>query len=66
MRSKTFELIQQMNADPVYHKYLLLCKLYISLCQINKSVEVDYYKICCNNEYRIIIPQNFSQVSLTM
>lgn len=60
-RSKTFEVIQQMNADPAYHKYLMLCKLYISLCQINKSVEVDYYKICCNNEFRIIIPLNFSQ-----
>ena len=45
--SKTFELIRQLNADPVYHQYLLLCKIYISLCQINKSVEVDYYKVDC-------------------
>ena len=58
-----FELIQQLNADPIYQQYLLLCKIYISLCQINKSVEVDYYKICCNGEYRIIIPKNFSKAT---
>ena len=34
-----------------------------SLCQINKSVEVDYYKVRCNGEYRIIIPQNFSKAT---
>ena len=22
-----------------------MCKVYVSLCQINKSVEVDYYKV---------------------
>jgi hypothetical protein len=63
VHSKTFELIRMLNADPVYHQYLLLCKIYISLCQINKSVEVDYYKIRCNNGYRILIPQNFSKVT---
>jgi len=61
IHSKEFELIRQLNADPVYHRYLLLVKIYVSLCQINKSVEVDYYKIRCNNDYRIIIPQSFSK-----
>jgi hypothetical protein len=41
-----------------------LCKIYVSLCQINKSVEVDYYKIRCNNDFRIIIPQKFSKAQL--
>lgn len=62
-RSKTFELIQLLNADPVYHQYVCLCKIYVSLCQINKSVEVDYYKVRANNEYRIIIPKNFSKAT---
>lgn len=61
VHSKEFELIRQLNADPAYQKYLLLCKIYVSLCQINRSVEVDYYKIRCNNDYRIIIPENFSR-----
>ncbi|CAE8670279.1 unnamed protein product [Polarella glacialis] len=63
VHSKEFELIRQLNADPAYHRYLLLCKIYVSLCQINKSVEVDYYKIRCNNDFRIIIPQNFSRAT---
>ena len=63
VRSKTFEIIRDLNADPAYHQYLLMCKVYISLCQINKSVEVDYYKVRCNNEYRIIIPHNFSKAT---
>jgi hypothetical protein len=50
-----------MNSDPVYAKYFLLCKIYMSLCQINKSVELDYYKIKCNDNYQIIIPSNFSK-----
>ena len=63
VRSKQFELIRQLNADPAgYHPYVLLCKVYMSLCQINKSVEVDYYKLKCNGQFRIIIPQNFSKV----
>ena len=61
IRSREFELINQLNSDPVYHRYLLLCKIYMSLCQINKSVEVDYYKIRCNNDYQVVIPQNFSK-----
>ena len=61
--SREFKLIQQLNADPAYHQYLLLCKIYMSLCQINKSVEVDYYKIRCNGAYRVIIPQNFSKAT---
>ena len=59
--SKEWKLIQEMNTDPQYHQYLLLVKIYVSLCQINKSVEVDYYKIRCNNSYRIIIPAQFSR-----
>ena len=30
---------------------------------VNKSVEVDYYKIRCTNGFRILIPRNFSQKS---
>ena len=62
-RSKTFELIQMLKQHPIYQQYLLLVKIYTSLCQINKSVEVDYYKIFCNNDYRIIIPYNFSKAT---
>jgi len=63
VRSAAFQLINQLNSDPFYHKYLLLCKLYISLCQINQSSEVDYYKIRCNNDFRILIPKNFSKAT---
>lgn len=63
VHSKEFELIRQLNADPAYHRYVLLVKIYVSLCQINRSVEVDYYKIRCNNDYKIIIPQNFSRAT---
>ena len=78
VRSKTFEVIRELNADPAYHQYLLMCKVwplaphplhpnstqvYVSLCQINKSVEVDYYKVRCNGAYRIIIPRNFSKAN---
>ena len=60
--SKEFELIQDLMADPAYNQYVLLVKIYISLCQINKSQEVDYYKMKINNkEFRIIIPQKFSR-----
>jgi hypothetical protein len=59
--SKTFELIRCLNADPANQQYVLMCKLYVSLCQINKSVEVDYYKVRCNGAYRVIIPRNFSK-----
>ena len=40
---------------------MLLVKIYMSLCQINQSAEVDYYKVRCNHAYRILIPQNFSK-----
>ena len=46
-RSGQNTLIQQLSADPAYQQHLLLCKINMSLCQINKSVEVDYYKIKC-------------------
>lgn len=49
-----------MNSDQCYQPYLLLCKIYMSLCQINKSVELDYYKLKCEDSYKIIIPYNYS------
>jgi len=50
-----------LNSDPDYQSYVVFCKIYMSLCQINKSVEVDYYKIQMNSvDHRIIIPENFS------
>jgi len=61
VQSRQFKLIRMLNADPDYQSYVLLCKIYMSLCQINKSVEVDYYKVHCDGEFRIIIPQNFSK-----
>jgi hypothetical protein len=61
VQSRQNELIQQLNADPAYQQHLLLCKVNMSLCQINKSVEVDYYKVRCNGEYRTIIPRTFSK-----
>lgn len=61
VNSKQNTLIQQLSADPAYQQHLLLCKVNMSLCQINKSVEVDYYKIKCNGEFRTVIPQNFSK-----
>jgi hypothetical protein len=61
LHSPQFKLIQMLNGDPDYQEYVLLCKIYMSLCQINKSVEVDYYKIKCNGLFHIVIPQNFSK-----
>lgn len=61
VQSKQFKLIQELNSDPDYQSYVILVKIYMSLCQINKSVEVDYYKVRCNDEFRIIIPNNFSK-----
>ena len=48
-----------LNGDSDYQEYVLLCKIYMSLCQINKSVEVDYYKIRANGVFHIVIPRNF-------
>lgn len=61
IQSKQFKLIQELNSDPDYQSYVLLIKAYMSLCQINKSVEVDYYKVRLDEEFRIIIPNNFSK-----
>ena len=61
VRSKEFELIRQLNADPASGPYVVLVKIYMSLCNINRSAEVDYYKIRCDGDYRILIPRNFSQ-----
>ena len=57
------ELFTVFLCAVLQYRYLLLCKIYISLCQINKSTEVDYYKIRCNNEFKIVIPQNFSKTT---
>eukprot|EP00536_Pseudo-nitzschia_multiseries_P000059 jgi/Psemu1/321429/estExt_fgenesh1_pg.C_20043 len=61
VQSAQFKLIRELNSDPDYQSYVLLVKIYMSLCQINKSVEVDYYKVRCNDEFRIVIPNNFSK-----
>lgn len=61
VQSNQFKLIRELNSDPDYQSYVILVKIYMSLCQINKSVEVDYYKVRCNDEFRIIIPNNFSK-----
>ena len=63
VHSNQFKLIRMLNADPDYQSYVLMCKIYMSLCQINKSVEVDYYKVHCDGEFRIIIPQNYSKTT---
>ena len=63
VQSKEFQLIRVLNSDPDYHSYVLLVKIYMSLCQINKSVEVDYYKVNCDGDFRIIIPHNFSKAT---
>lgn len=63
IRSHQFKLIRVLNSDPDYQSYVLLVKIYMSLCNINKSVEVDYYKVQCDGEFRIIIPQNFSKIT---
>ena len=62
VHSNEFALIRELMTDPAYNSYVLLVKIYVSLCQINKSTEVDYYKIKMNNQdFRIIIPQKFSR-----
>lgn len=61
IQSKQFKLIRILNSDPDYQRYILLIKIYTSLCQINRSTEVDYYKVYCDGEFRIIIPHNFSK-----
>eukprot|EP00804_Cyclotella_cryptica_P011896 CCRYP_004399-RA/>CCRYP_004399-RA protein AED:0.06 eAED:0.06 QI:211/0.78/0.8/1/0.71/0.6/15/1860/1813 len=63
IQSSQFKLIQILNGDSDYQEYVLLCKVYMSLCQINKSVEVDYYKIRCNGVFHIVIPCNFSKTT---
>ena len=62
-RSDQNILIQQLTADPAYQQHLLLCKVNMSLCQINKSVEVDYYKVRCNGAFRTVIPENYSKAT---
>ena len=36
LQSNQFKLIRELNSDPVYQSYLLLVKVYMSLCQINR------------------------------
>jgi hypothetical protein len=45
VHSSQFKLIRMLNADPDFQRYVLLCKSYVSLCQINKSTEVRYIAI---------------------
>ena len=35
-------------------------KIYVSLCQINKSAEVDSYKLKVDGAFRIVVPRQFS------
>jgi hypothetical protein len=63
IHSPQFKLIQMLNADSDYQEYVLLCKIYMSLCQINKSVEVDYYKLKMSGVFHIVIPHNYSKVT---
>lgn len=72
VQSRQFKLIRMLNSDPDYQSYVLFCKIYMSLCQINRSTEVDYYKVhCCatdrdtheDGEFKIIIPHNFSKAT---
>lgn len=63
INSAQFKLISMLNADSDYQEYVLLVKIYMSLCSINKSVEVDYYKIKVNGSFNIIIPFNFSKTT---
>ena len=61
IHSNQFKLISMLNADSDYQEYVLLVKIYMSLCSINKSVEVDYYKMKVNGSFHIVIPSNFSK-----
>jgi hypothetical protein len=36
VQSPQFKLIRELNSDPDYQSYLLLVKIYMSLCQINR------------------------------
>mmetsp|Transcript_31959 Transcript_31959/g.48617 ORF Transcript_31959/g.48617 Transcript_31959/m.48617 type:complete len:1929 (-) Transcript_31959:223-6009(-) len=63
VQSRQFRLIQTLNSDPDFQSYVLMVKIYMSLCQINKSSEVDYYKVRCDGEFRIVIPHNFSKAT---
>lgn len=61
VRSEYNALVQQLSADTSYQRLVLLCKVNMTLCQINKSVEVDYYKLRCNGEFRTVVPRTFSK-----
>jgi len=37
IQSTQFKLIRELNSDPDYQSYVLLVKVYMSLCQINRS-----------------------------
>jgi len=63
VQSNQFKLIRELNSDPDYQSYVILVKIYMSLCQINKSVEVDYLKVMINGEFRIVIPNNYSKAT---
>ena len=54
------KVIRALQADPEYRDYVLLVKIYVSLCQINKSAEVDSYKLKVDGAFRIVVPRQFS------
>jgi hypothetical protein len=41
VQRQSWYFIRELNADLYYQSYVLLVKIYMSLCQITKSVEVD-------------------------
>ena len=62
-RARVYETVRALQADPDYRDYVFLVKIYVSLCQINKSAEVDYYKIRVDGAHRIVVPQTFSRAT---
>ena len=61
VKDEMFKIISTLNTDSDYQEYVLLVKIYMSLCSINKSVEVDYYKMKVDGSYNIVIPSNYSK-----
>jgi len=59
-RNRMNTITRALQADPKYRDYVLLVKIYVSLCQINKSAEVDSYKLKVDGAFRIVVPRQFS------
>ena len=46
VRSRAFELLQQLSADPAYHQYVLLCKVRSYTLQVTSyKLRVTSYKL---------------------